>query len=196
MWFADSAEVAAALEAFRPRGRILELACGTGIWTERLWPLASELTALDGSPEVIGLNAARLGSRRVRYITANIFEWKPAAQFDTVFFSFWLSHVPPEQFVAFWELVRQCLAPGGRVFFVDSRRDSASTARGDTLPEQSTTTMLRRLNDRRQFHIYKIYYDAAELSARLRELGWHFEIRPTRRYFLHGAGAPRALLHE
>src|SRR5437667_564581 len=43
-WFADAAMVASALEAFRPSGRILELACGTGIWSERLLPFASRLT--------------------------------------------------------------------------------------------------------------------------------------------------------
>jgi hypothetical protein len=32
---------------------------------------------------------------------------------------FWLSHVPLERFGAFWSLVDECLAPGGRVFFVD-----------------------------------------------------------------------------
>jgi SAM-dependent methyltransferase len=187
-WFAESAEVAAALEAFRPRGQILELACGTGIWTERLLPFASALTALDGSPEVIALNAARLRSDRVRYITADIFKWKPGTRFNTVFFSFWLSHVPPERFVGFWQLVRRCLAPGGRVFFLDSRPDSTSTAVNSTLPAQRTTMMRRQLNDRREFHVYKVYYDVHELSARLRELGWHFEIRQTPRYFLHGAG--------
>ena len=29
----------------------------------------------------------------------------------------------PERFAGFWELIAGCLAPGGRVFFVDSRRD-------------------------------------------------------------------------
>jgi demethylmenaquinone methyltransferase/2-methoxy-6-polyprenyl-1,4-benzoquinol methylase len=32
-WFADVAEVEAALREFAPRGRVLEYACGTGLWT-------------------------------------------------------------------------------------------------------------------------------------------------------------------
>jgi SAM-dependent methyltransferase len=189
-WFAEGTELVVALETFEPRGRILELACGTGIWTERLLPLAAELTALDASPEMLALNAARLRSDRVRYLVADLFDWKPDGQYDTVFFSFWLSHVPPERMASFWELVRSCLAPGGRVLFVDSRRDPASTAIDNTLPDAPTTTLRRRLNDGREFHVCKIFYDPQALTAQLHELGWHFVIRQTARYFIHGAGHP------
>ncbi|HEU4619535.1 MAG TPA: class I SAM-dependent methyltransferase, partial [Gammaproteobacteria bacterium] len=119
-WFADAADLQAALEAFRPRGRVLELACGTGIWTERLAPFASTLVAVDGSSEMLAINAARLGGGAVRYVHADLFDWAPEETFDTIFLGFWLSHVPPERFAAFWDLVRRCLAPDGRVFFVDS----------------------------------------------------------------------------
>ena len=119
-WFAEAALVSSALAAFRPAGRVLELAGGTGIWSEQLLPFASHLTVIDGTPEMLAINAARLNSPTVRHIKADLFEWQPSEQFDAVFFGFWLSHVPPERFVEFWRLVRSCLAPGGRVFFVDS----------------------------------------------------------------------------
>jgi hypothetical protein len=35
-----------------------------------------------------------------------------------VFFSHWLSHIPPEDFRAFWECVAACLAPKGRIFLI------------------------------------------------------------------------------
>jgi demethylmenaquinone methyltransferase/2-methoxy-6-polyprenyl-1,4-benzoquinol methylase len=187
-WFAEAAQVVSALDEFRPAGRVLELACGTGIWSERLLPFASQFTALDGSPEMLAINAARLRSPRVRYVEADLFDWQPREQFDTVFFGFWLSHVPPERFVAFWQLVRACLAPGGRVFFVDSRRDETSTAVDHRLPAPETAVARRRLNDGREFQVYKVFYDAADLTARLRELGWHFELHQTEHYFLYGSG--------
>ena len=188
-WLADAGELYSALEAFRPSGRILELACGTGIWTERLLRFASQLTALDGSPEMLAVNAARLRSPKVRYIEADIFEWRSRERFDTVFFGFWLSHVPPERFAAFWEMVRGCLAPGGRVFFVDSRREETSTALDHRLPGPEATVLRRRLNDGREFQIYKVFYEPAELEERLRALGWEVAVRATRRYFIHGCGS-------
>lgn len=187
-WFADAAVVASALTAFRPAGRVLELACGTGIWSEKLLPFASHLTALDGSPEMLAINSARLNSPLVRYVEADLFQWRPTGQFDTVFFSFWLSHVPPERFAAFWEMVESCLAPGGRVFFVDSRHEPTSTAVDHRLPDKEATVLRRRLNDGREFEIYKVFYEPTDLTGRLHELGWHFDLRVTEHYFLYGSG--------
>jgi len=146
-WFADAAVVSSALAAFHPAGRVLEFACGTGIWSELLLPFVSHLTALDGSPEMLAINAARLRSPLARHVAADIFQWQPTEQFDTVFFGFWLSHVPPERFAEFWQLVRSCLAPGGHVFFVDSRHEQTSTAVDHRLPEPDVTVLRRRLND-------------------------------------------------
>ena len=190
-WFADAAVVSSALSAFRPAGRVLEFACGTGIWSEQLLPFASHLTALDGSPEMLAINADRLHSPLVRHVEADLFHWQPTEQFDTVFFGFWLSHVPPERFAEFWQLVHSCLAPGGRVFFVDSRHEQTSTAVDHRLPEPEATVLRRRLNDGREFQIYKVFYDPADLTERLSELGWHFDIHQTDNYFLYASGHQR-----
>jgi SAM-dependent methyltransferase len=189
-WFAEAAELRAALARFQPGGRILELACGTGIWTEQLLPFADELTAIDGSREMLAINAGRLRSSRVRYIEADLFRWRPAAEdrFDAIFFGFWLSHVPPEEFAQFWNLVDSSLAHGGRIFFVDSRYQETSTAVNHILPERSATVLQRRLNDGREYRVYKIFYDRDELTRRLSNLGWSFEIEETRSYFIYGAG--------
>jgi demethylmenaquinone methyltransferase/2-methoxy-6-polyprenyl-1,4-benzoquinol methylase len=190
-WLADTAEVAAALEAFRPAGRILELACGTGLWSERLLPFATELTLVDGSREMLAIAAERVRSPRVRRIEADLFEWEPTDTFDTVFFGFWLSHVPPERFAAFWNLVGKCLAPDGRVFFVDSRHEQTSTAVDHRLPDPEAPVLQRRLNDGREFSVYKVFYDPDDLAERLQALGWRCAIGQTARYFLHGSGYRR-----
>jgi demethylmenaquinone methyltransferase/2-methoxy-6-polyprenyl-1,4-benzoquinol methylase len=46
----------------------------------------------------------------------------------------------------------------------------------------------RKLNDGRTFRIVKLYYDPAELSERLRNLGWRVTCSTTSRYFLYGEG--------
>jgi SAM-dependent methyltransferase len=49
-WQADAAEAEAALTAFAPLGRVLELAAGTGIWTRKLVRLAERVVAVDANP--------------------------------------------------------------------------------------------------------------------------------------------------
>jgi demethylmenaquinone methyltransferase/2-methoxy-6-polyprenyl-1,4-benzoquinol methylase len=185
-WFREIERVQQALDAFRPGGHVLELACGTGLWTQRLLEHAQQITAVDASPEVLALNEQKVRSPRVRYVQANLFEWRPSEQYDVVFFGFWLSHVPPERFDAFWDLVAAALKPGGRAFFVDSLYEPTSTAVDHQLRERQATCATRRLNDGRTFEIVKVFYDPKDLQGRLARSGWQAQVVGTQHYFLYG----------
>jgi ubiquinone/menaquinone biosynthesis C-methylase UbiE len=187
-WFAEAATVRAALSEFHPEGDLLELACGTGLWTQQLVVSARRITAVDASPEVLELNRGRLNSPAVRYVRADLFTWRPEERFDCVFFGFWLSHVPPRNFSAFWDMVAESLNPGGRVFFIDSKHDPTSTARDHCLEDPAAKTVQRRLNDGREYRIVKVFYTPDGLQRRLHRLGWTVRIRETAHYFLYGEG--------
>ena len=187
-WRAEVEELRSALDAVRPSGRVLELACGTGLWTERLVPRAAELTCVDASPEVIALNRERVGAEHVEYIRADLFTWQPPRRYDFVFFGFWLSHVPAGAFIPFWSMVARALAPGGRAFFVDSRNHPAAREGGyaEWAPETPASRSRRRVRDGREFEIVKIFYRPGDLETQLRALGWRVAVRGTRTFFLHG----------
>jgi trans-aconitate methyltransferase len=87
---------------------VLELACGPGVWTGQLLRHAADVTAVDASPEMLAIAAARVGRERVSFIQADLFTWKPDRRYDVVFIGFWLSHVPAERFESFWSLVADC----------------------------------------------------------------------------------------
>jgi demethylmenaquinone methyltransferase/2-methoxy-6-polyprenyl-1,4-benzoquinol methylase len=137
---------------------------------------------------MLKLAARRLRSGDVHYVEADLFEWQPSEEYDSVFFSFWLSHVPPTRFNEFWDLVARCLAPGGRVFFVDSQHEQSSTAIDHRLPDREHIQLLRRLNDGREFRIYKLFYDVHALQQQLVSLGWNISVGATERYFIYGQG--------
>ncbi len=189
-WFAEAEELLQGLRHFNATGRVLELACGTGLWTEQLARFAEHITAVDASPEMLAIARERVGEAGVRYIQTDIFSWHPDTLYDVVFFSFWLSHVPPGRFSQFWDLVRSCLAPGGRIFFIDSRHSETSAAIDHRLDEPEAITTRRRLNDGREFEIFKVFYRPDELAGRLADLGWAATVRQTATYFLYGFGCP------
>jgi len=187
-WWEEVTQVQAALEVFAPTGDVLELASGTGWWTEQLVKSADQITAVDAAPETIALNRERVRSDRVTYAQTDLFTWKPPRTFDMAFFSFWLSHVPPERFDDFWALVEESVGPNGRVFFVDSRYNPGATAVDNRLGTPQDTSVTRRLNDGRSFEIVKIFYDPDDLTQRLERRGWQMQIQWTEQFFLYGWG--------
>jgi demethylmenaquinone methyltransferase/2-methoxy-6-polyprenyl-1,4-benzoquinol methylase len=194
-WNAEVEAAEQALESWivarRPQ-TVLELACGTGLFTRRLAPRVARLTAIDASPEVIAINRGRVAAQNVEYVEADLFSWRPARRYDAVFFSFWLSHVPAERFAAFWDTVASALAPGGEAYLIDSVFDTTSTAKDHVLPARDAGVVTRKLNDGREFRIVKFFYRPDELAAKLEALGWRAAIGQTRNYFIHGHAARAA----
>lgn len=180
-------ELVAAVEAFRPTGDVLELACGSGMWTEHLLRSAKTVTAVDAAPEMLARAAARVGSAPVRFVEADLFSWRPDRRYDAVFFGFWLSHVPPALFDSFWSLVDDCLSRDGCVFFCDDNyRTEPELVEGVSSP-----VVERRLNDGRPFRVIKVPYQPAELERQLRALGWDIAVTASSGPFYWGLAAVR-----
>ena len=188
-WNREVNVVEAALAAFAPHGDVLELAGGTGWWTERLSRTADRLTVVDASPETLALNRERVPRPDVEYVVADLFSWRPARRYDVVFFSFWLSHVPRTRFDEFWSLVRSGLAPEGRVFLVDSRDDPAPlpAATDPIVVEYGPDLHRRRLNDGSEYRVVKVLYEPDELQGLMERGGWRVALDGTRRFIFGSA---------
>jgi len=184
-WFSELDAVRTALDCERPFGDCLELACGTGLWTGILASGATNLTAIDGVVETIEINQTKISESHVQFEVADLFEWHPARQYDFVFFGFWLSHVPPQEFDRFWNMVRSALKPAGKVFFVDSLQTQDSTAR-DHAQIGDSGAVERRLNNGRTFKIVKIFHDPFQLQQRLQGHGFKGAIQRTGDFFYYG----------
>ncbi|MEV8367751.1 class I SAM-dependent methyltransferase [Streptomyces niveus] len=157
-------------------GDVLELACGTGRWTPLLAARARSVTAVDVTAEVLDLARARTPFPHVRFVQADVFAWQPPRRYDTVFFAFWLSHVPPARLPAFWSSVASMLTPGGRAVFIDDGPAAAAGEEGVT--EGPVPTVLRRLDDGSRYRVVKVFHDADALAGDLTALGWTVRVRP------------------
>ncbi len=178
-------ELFAALDSFRPTGCVLELACGSGLWTAQLLRYAETVTALDAAPEMLAAASARVGDERVRFVEADVFSWRPDRRYHVVFFAFWLSHVPLELFESFWSLIDDCLLPDGRVFFVDDGHREPN----ELIEGESSSTIRRRLNDGTAYRAVKVPHRPSDLEERLARLGWRVTVSSTSGPFFWGAGS-------
>ena len=165
--------IARLVAQMNPSRRVLEIACGTGLWTEALARVADTVVAIDAAPEALTIARDRVKSANVTFDVADVFSWATDDRFDVVFFSAWLSHVPMSRFEQFWRILRPLLAEDGRVLFIDEhvdvREKEAYVPGADEIVE-------RRLRDGRRFRVVKNFVDPEALRDRLRNLGWDCQI--------------------
>jgi SAM-dependent methyltransferase len=188
-WFAETAIVEAAVDAFDATGDVLEVACGSGLWTRRLAPRARRLVAVDSSPAMLELNRSRFGRPNVEYVHADAFDWEPGERFDAAVAGFFVSHVPPDRFERFWRQLASWLRPDGQVFIVDEL-PGQDRAEERTAEEAPGFTQRRTLPGDRVYEIVKIYYSPDAIVRALDAVGWVAEIRRTDASFFYGIARP------
>jgi demethylmenaquinone methyltransferase/2-methoxy-6-polyprenyl-1,4-benzoquinol methylase len=195
-WFAETARLEAFVDTAEIAGDVLELACGTGLFTKRLARRAARLTALDMSPRVLAINAARVDDPSVVYSQADVFGWEPpeGRLYDAIFFGFFMSHIPPHRLDAFWERLERWLAPGGRVWFCDDAPgvDERPSNPGESVADGPDWAHRRTLHDGRSFTIVKICHEPETLTDWLAARGWRADIATTGEEFIFGWAAPAA----
>jgi 2-polyprenyl-3-methyl-5-hydroxy-6-metoxy-1,4-benzoquinol methylase len=184
---AARARIARLVAEMRPTGRVLEVACGTGLWTEALAGWADTVTAIDAAPEAVAIARGRVRSASVSFEVADVFSWDPGTRFDGIFFSAWLSHVPASRLGQFWQLLGRLLTGNGRVLFIDEHVDErgkeAYVAGRDEIVE-------RRLNDGTPFRVIKNFVDPRVLELQLHQLGWDCAIRRDGSDWVYGEARP------
>jgi len=171
---AARARIARLVAEMRPTGCVLEIACGTGLWTEELAGLADTVTAIDAAPEAVEIARDRVRSANVSFEVADVFSWNPDTRFDVIFFSAWLSHVPMSRFEQFWQSLGTLLAEDGRVLFIDEHVDECDK---EAYVVGRAEIAERRLRDGSTFRVIKNFVDPDRLELRLRQLGWDCAIR-------------------
>lgn len=150
--------------------QILELACGTGIWTETLLKMGNHVTAVDAAPEMLKIAREKFGDERITYQQADLFNWNPDKTYDLVFFANWLSHVPPNAVDDFLNKVKKSIRKNGTIAFVDQHAPSEA----DTAIAEKDIYAKRPLADGREFTIFKKFYDLGDLQKKLE--GLRFEV--------------------
>jgi hypothetical protein len=118
---------------------------------------------------------SRVDAERVQLVEADVFNWRPPERYDLVFFSAWLSHVPPQRFDAFWALVADCLTAGGQAFVIDELPAVAALERPALA--QLAPVVCREVPSGESYRAVKVLYEPEKLRAHLGALGWDADVR-------------------
>jgi demethylmenaquinone methyltransferase/2-methoxy-6-polyprenyl-1,4-benzoquinol methylase len=163
-----------AIEAWLPPlfdGRAtLEIACGTGHWTQLLAPRVASLLALDAAAETLALATARVRDAKVRFVVGDAYAPPvPAAHFDAAFAGFWFSHVPRARRQEFLAALHATLRSGARVVLLDNRYVEGSSTPLAERDAAGDTWQLRPLADRSTHRVLKNFPTEPELRTALAE---------------------------
>jgi len=144
---------------------VLELACGSGYWTQAAAKDAKEVIAVDIAAEMINEARNKKYNSPVQFINSDIHDlpFKSAA-FGLIIIGFWFSHEPRQNYNKFFEIIQKPLKADGQIWLIDNN-PPAEGAKSDFLhtDESGNNFKCRRLDDGEEFSILKNYFTENEL---------------------------------
>ena len=147
------------------RREVLELACGTGWWTERLAAHAASWIATDADTGALDIVQRKAIQGLSTTTTLNAYQPSVSAPVDCVFAAHWYSHLRLAERSIFFRSVHDCLKPGGRLIMLDNNFVSGSSTEISRTDIEGNTYQTRKLKDGSLHEVLKNFPDHQQLAA-------------------------------
>ena len=153
-------------EAF-PGRSVIEIACGTGWWSEHIASTAASLDAFDINEETLAIARTKaVDQKRTSFAIADAYSLPlPNKDYDGAFGGFWWSHVLKRDLPRFLEGLHRVLVPGAKVVFLDNLYVEGSSTPIARTDEHGDSWQARKLSDGSQHDVLKNFPTPAELEA-------------------------------
>ena len=162
---ADLNALLARLQTDMSRREVLELACGTGWWTERLAAHAASWIATDADTGALDIVQRKAIQGLSTTTTLNAYQPSVSAPVDCVFAAHWYSHLRLDERSIFFRSVHGCLKPGGRLIMLDNNFVSGSSTAISRTDIEGNTYQTRKLKDGSLHEVLKNFPDHQQLAA-------------------------------
>jgi 2-polyprenyl-3-methyl-5-hydroxy-6-metoxy-1,4-benzoquinol methylase len=166
MWRKDLESLADEMAEALSGRSVLEVACGTGFWTEIVAKTAKRVVAVDSSEKMLEL--ARKRKKRsaiVEYVHCDAYSLEEiSSKFDAGLANFWFSHVPKSRIEEFLCGFHNRLERSAIVFMADNRYVPGIGGQLITKLGIEDTFKLRECSDGSKHEVLKNYYDRDALE--------------------------------
>jgi demethylmenaquinone methyltransferase/2-methoxy-6-polyprenyl-1,4-benzoquinol methylase len=148
--------------------RVLEIACGTGYWTQLIAGVAAQVVATDLAEEPMRIAQAKTYSNSPVFTIADAYALpETLGRFDAALAVFWWSHVPRHRIGEFLASLHGRLEPGAQVVLMDNLYVAGSSTAISEIDGQGNTYQLRRLADGSGVRVLKNFPSEDELRSQL-----------------------------
>lgn len=167
------------------RGRtVLEVACGTGYWTQHIAPAARHVHACDINEPVLEI-AREKAVRNATFFRADAIslEGVPSGC-DAAFAGFWWSHVKKSGIAQFVDNLANRLEPGAVVGILDNTFVEGSSTPISRSDAEGNTYQVRKLNSGETQEVLKNFPTAEELAGAVRPFAREAHLESLKYYWL------------
>lgn len=165
---------------------VLEIACGTGYWTQILAASAEKILATDINSTVLDIAMAKnYAPAKVRFHVQDLFSLlEPKQLHEGLFGGFIFSHISRAQWQQFFTLCLSQIQKGSTMIFLDNRYVEGSSTPICRTDEDGNTYQIRRLRSGDVFEIMKNFPTEKDVKRCLAQKVEHWEWKTWKHYWL------------
>jgi ubiquinone/menaquinone biosynthesis C-methylase UbiE len=152
---------------------ILEIACGTGNWTQFLARRARSVTAVDFSPAALDIAKTKVsvcGNVSLKVADAYSLD-NVDGVFNMAFAADWWSHIPIGMIPPFLDAVTAKLSAGSKVVIIDMSLSEYWESRPFSYDEDGNRVSLRKLVDGSEYRVIKNFPTESDMRIYLSGYG-------------------------
>jgi SAM-dependent methyltransferase len=143
---------------------ILEIACGTGYWTQAISQTAKSITATDFNEEVLQIARAKKYGCEVNFQKADAYNLSfPQNNFTAGLAAAWWSHLKKSEIRNFLSRFQRQFCSGSLIIFMDNRFVPGSNTPISRTDDEGNTYQMRKLENGKEYEVLKNFPDEKEV---------------------------------
>jgi trans-aconitate methyltransferase len=173
----DLKRTAAILQETFAHKKLMEIACGTGYWTEKVAHTAASIFATDINEAVLEIARQKAyPNSNVTFGLADIFQYQPEHQYEGLFGGFIWSHILLQDLHRFVQTINGFVASKGMVVLMDNRFVEGSNLPITETDLHSNTFQSRQLEDGTTHLVLKNFPTEDFLREQLKDVATNVQV--------------------
>lgn len=173
----DLSKLKAHLQTLLSGRNVLEIACGTGYWTQVIAETAQKITATDINEPMLELAGKKVYPKNnVNFEACDMYAIQASADYNALFGGFIWSHIALEGLEEWLDHLHGLLKPGSLVVFTDNNFVAGSNTPISTTDSHGNVFQERTLPDGATYQILKNFPKQGDFKRILKAKGHHIEV--------------------